>query len=76
MHDRWHLTFSNPDDLVLDFKSDIRPIFNVGESSDYNQMTNKPRINGVELYGDKTNEELNISSIENSEIEELLKNFV
>lgn len=34
-----------------------------GGTTDYNELENKPSINGVVLVGDKTNEELNISSI-------------
>lgn len=75
MHDQWHLTFSNTEDLELRFKSEIRPVFSVGGSSNYEDMINKPKINGVELVGNKTNEDLNISAISNGEIEDLLNSF-
>ena len=74
-NDKWHLTFSDPPDMALQFKSEIRPVINVGGSNDYEQALNKPRINGVELVGNKTNEDLNISAISNSEIEGLLNSF-
>ena len=38
----------------------------------YNDLTNKPQIEGVTLEGDKTFDELNLTSITNSEIEDLL----
>lgn len=74
-NDKWHLTFSDPPDMALQFKSEIRPVINVGGSNDYEQALNKPRINGVELVGNKTNEDLNISAISNGEIEDLLNSF-
>ena len=74
-NDKWHLTFSDPPDMALQFKSEIRPVINVGGFNDYEQALNKPRINGVELVGNKTNEDLNISAISNGEIEDLLNSF-
>lgn len=44
-----------------------------GEATDYNNLRNKPRINGVELVGDKTNEEILIQSISNEDLEKILK---
>lgn len=38
----------------------------------YNDLTNKPRIEGVTLEGDKSFDELNLNAITNSEIEDLL----
>lgn len=43
-----------------------------GDSKDYNDLLNKPRIEGVELEGDKSFDDLNLNKIPNSEIEELL----
>lgn len=40
--------------------------------SDYNGLRNKPRIEGVELVGDLTFPQLNLSRITNSELEEIL----
>lgn len=39
---------------------------------DYNDLSNKPRIESVELVGDKSFDDLNLNKIPNSEIEELL----
>lgn len=50
-----------------------------GESTsreyDYEKLKNKPSINGVELIGDKTLEEIGIGEISNSEIEEIIKSI-
>lgn len=62
----------------------LSPPVAVGGTNDYNELDNKPRINGVILKNDKTSEELGIqaagdyadSALTNSEIEELLRNFV
>lgn len=48
-------------------------------ANDYNLLCNHPKINNVELVGNKTTKDLNIEEYElitNSEIEELLNNFV
>lgn len=34
-----------------------------GGTSNYNELSNKPKINGVELIGNKTSEDLNIKSV-------------
>lgn len=39
---------------------------------DYNDLLNKPRIESVELVGDKSFDDLNLNKISNSEIQELL----
>lgn len=54
------------------FGQDIRPVFG-GGTTNYEDLSNKPRINGVVLQGDKTNEDLKIDSISNSELESILK---
>ena len=41
-------------------------------SNDYNDLVNKPSINGVELVGDKTTEELDILPLTNAEIDEFM----
>lgn len=46
----------------------------IGRGFDYESATNKPRINGVELNGDKTNDELLISPISNEEIAAIISN--
>ena len=67
-------TYCGCDDKIdLEWGTDIRPVINVGGSSDYNEISNKPSINGIELVGNKTNEELLIDKISNEEIEQLLK---
>lgn len=42
-------------------------------TSDYNGLRNKPRIEGVELVGDLTFPQLNMSKLTNLEIEALLQ---
>lgn len=61
--------------IELQFDDKIVPVIS-GGSNDYNNLNNKPSINGVQLVGNKTNEELLIKAISNSEIEDLLRNFV
>lgn len=68
----WRLKFmTSPDDVKLNFDSKIVPVISSG--LDYANATNKPRINGVELVGDKTNEEILICSITNEDLESILK---
>ena len=40
--------------------------------NDYNDLRNKPRIEGVELIGDKSFEELNLQRLTNTELENML----
>ena len=64
-----------PDEtLDLKFGTEIVPVIGSG-TDDYNDLINKPSINGVTLQGNKTNEELLIDAMTNVEIEELLKRF-
>ncbi|MGN1480302.1 hypothetical protein [Porcipelethomonas sp.] len=42
---------------------------------DYNALSNKPHINGVELIGDKSNDEIGITCLSNEEIESILNLF-
>lgn len=42
---------------------------------DYEALINKPLINGVELKGEKSLEELGFEEITNSEIEEMIQNL-
>ena len=42
-------------------------------SGDYTPLINKPKINGIELSGDKTSEEIGIKVLTNKELENLLK---
>lgn len=57
-------------DQVIDLE--INEVINNGGTKNYNDLNNKPKIEGVELIGDKTFEELNLSSLTNTEIEDLL----
>lgn len=43
-----------------------------GSTANYNKLVNKPQIQGIELAGNKTFEELGLSSLSNSELEKLL----
>lgn len=49
-------------------------------TDDYEELENKPQINDVELLGNKTSTELNLQekmdSLTNTDIEEILNNFV
>lgn len=41
-------------------------------TANYNNLTNKPAIEGITLIGNKTYDQLNLQRITNSEIEDLL----
>lgn len=45
----------------------------VSGTSDYEKLKNKPRLNGVELIGDKSFEDVGLVALSNSELEKLLK---
>ena len=62
------------DNMKLDLGSDVKPI--IGTSNDYLLSDNKPSINGVTLIGDKTNEDINIGSMSNMDIENILNSFI
>ena len=70
-------------DNQIELDTEINPIVPVIMDNDYNDLYNKPKINSVELVGDKTLDELDIQikgdypdqALTNSEIEELLNNF-
>lgn len=70
-NDLWILKFKTCSETDLKFDSEIRPV--IGSGLDYANATNKPSINGVILEGNKTNEEILIGALSNSEIENLLK---
>lgn len=42
-------------------------------TSDYGKLKNKPHLNGVELVGDKSLEDVGLVALSNSELEKLLK---
>lgn len=52
--------------------SRVVPVIGGAGTSDYNELSNKPQINGVTLEGNKSNEDLGIQSISNAEIDEIL----
>ena len=45
----------------------------VSGTSDYEKLKNKPHLNGVELVGDKSLEDVGFVALSNSELEKLLK---
>ena len=45
----------------------------VAMPTDYNLLYNKPQIEGVELAGNKSFEDLNLQSLTNTELETMLK---
>ena len=55
-------------------------IENIGSTTNYNNLENKPKINNIELKDNKTSEQLvlqgKMEKIKNSEIEEMIKNFI
>lgn len=62
---------SDHTNFTLKFGSDIRPI--IGGTSDYNNLNNKPQINGVTLTGNKTSDQIGISRLTNEDIESIFK---
>lgn len=54
-------------------KSEVKVV--VGGTKNYSDLENKPQINGVELTGNKTNEDLNIRPLTNQEIESIMAKF-
>lgn len=64
--------------MKIQSDQDIR--FSFGETHevsvrDYEQLDNKPQIEGVTLIGDKSFEELNLQKVTNAEIEVLFSNL-
>ena len=41
-------------------------------SNDYNELINRPKINGIELIGDKTLEELGVEALTPQEIDAII----
>lgn len=71
------LTVAENDAVTLGLDSGDNAALNVGSTTvvsvnDYNDLRNKPRIEGVELIGDKSFEELNLQSLTNTELENML----
>lgn len=71
------LTVAENDAVTLGLDSGDNAALNVGSTTvvsvnDYNDLRNKPSIEGVTLEGDKTFEELNLQSLTNQELEAML----
>lgn len=71
------LTVAEPDMVTLGLDSSDNAMFNVESTTvvsvdDYNRLYNKPSIEGVELVGDKSFEELNLQTLTNTELENIL----
>ena len=71
------LTVAENDAVTLGLDSGDNAALNVGSTTvvsvnDYNDLRNKPRIEGVELIGDKSFEELNLQRLTNTELENML----
>ena len=47
-------------DVQADIRADIQAQYGTGGTSDYEKLKNKPQINGNELIGNKTSEELGL----------------
>ena len=71
------LTIAENDAVTLGLDSGDNAALNVGSTTvvtvnDYNDLRNKPSIEGVELIGDKSFEELNLQRLTNTELENML----
>lgn len=81
MPDELILQLNDDDDLALSLEDDSELELNLGDTvpsyeKDYEKLVKKPRINGVELIGNKTSQQLNIQETEaltNLEIEEIIQ---
>lgn len=49
------------------------PEYDDGSLSDYNELMNKPQINGVTLTGNKTDTEIGIVNLTDEQLDDLLK---
>lgn len=65
-------TIGSDEKIELEWGTEIVPVIGSG-TDDYNDLINRPSINGIELVGNKTNEELLIDSITNEDLEKILK---
>lgn len=71
------LAVAENDAVTLGLDSGDNAALNVGSTTvvsvnDYNDLRNKPRIEGVELIGDKSFEKLNLQRLTNTELENML----
>ena len=72
------LNLNSGTDLNLNMNSNNSLNLKLGEGSssgtkDYNDLYNKPQIEGVILQGNKTYEELNMNRLTNIELEAILQ---
>jgi len=76
------LRMDDDEDMQLDMDEGQSFDLDLGDAvptggNDYNPLINKPKINGVELIGDKTSRQLKIketTAMTNIEIEEIIQN--
>lgn len=65
----------NEEEEVVTVEEDI-----AGGTNNYNNLNNKPKINNVELVGNKTSKDLKIQdemeSLTNIDIEEIINSFI
>ena len=73
-NDNWCPCFRDSSGMDINLGSDVKPV--LGTVMDYAKAVNRPSINGVELIGDKSNEDLNICPMTNKDIENILNLFV
>lgn len=59
------------DILTIELDNDVIEV----EVKNYNKLENKPKINNVELVGDKSLDELDIKALSNIDIEDIINNF-
>ncbi len=58
---------------VVDMKNDVGDAMAAArDAGDYEKNTNKPKINGTELVGSLTNEDIHIRELTNAEIQRIL----
>ena len=55
-----------------DGEIDTDIVMSMGGTNDYNDLINKPSIEGVELVGDKTLEELGVEALTPQEIDAII----
>lgn len=58
---------------VNDINIQIKDVAYIAPNGNYEKLTNKPKINTVELTGDKTFEELGLEECLNQDIEDMFK---
>ena len=72
-----NLTVAENDAVTLGTNTETPVTLGAGSTTvvtvnDYEELRNKPSIEGVELEGDKTFEELNLQRLTNAELENML----